>query len=368
MKKKIMLLSMAILLGAGAVRMMPTEQNTIVKEVYANEEKIVVIDDLGREVEIPANLERIVVADLPGLVHTYYAVNGSTEGLVGGPKDNALTNNLLPSLYPEVSEISTSFKQSADLNIEELLTLKPDLILYRADIPETVEMIQNTGVPCVAFRTFNLDNGNTITPVASWYDMIATILGKETNSGKLSKYAHQSVGFVQSRIWDIPQEKTMAYMTFTPEALKIAGPGVFGSFWSEIIHVEDLGMDFKSSYTVISIEELYKLDPEIIFSCFSSMTPEEIMSNPLYANLTAVKNGAVYEAPEGVFTWYGSSTDVPVSAIWHAKMAYPEEFADIDVVEITERYYKEMYEYTLTEQDIQDLFTSSLEQSRKLED
>lgn len=322
--------------------------------------KKIIVDDLGLTVEIPDNLERIVIADLPPLVHTFYVVNGSTENLAGALSENSIENTLLPIVFPEMKEVSSDFRKNGVLNIEELLSLEPDLILYRSDTPENTEMIQKTGIPAVAFQTTNGDNGNVVTPVASWIRMIADILDKDISHMDVELQAYESMGFVQSRLWDVEEKADTAYLTISEENINIIGAGQFGPFWSEIMHANDLGGNsFKGSQS-ISIEQLYELDPDVIFMSFSSITAEDFMNNPKYANLKAVENGRVYEAPQGIFTWFGPSTDIPLSFLWHAKLTYPEYFEDIDLVEITKTFYKDMYDYTMTNDDIEFLFKNSL--------
>lgn len=321
----------------------------------------VLVDDLGISVTIPDKVERVVIADLPPLVHVYYTVKGSTEGLVGAYADNSILNTLLPSVYPELLTLESGFSTGGNVNIEEMLSLEPDVIFYRADNPERAALIQATGVPAIAFQTFTNDNGNTITPVQGWVDFMSFVLEVETDTTVYTQRAFESIGFIQSRMWDL-EPITSAYMNFTPEAMTIAGDGLFGGFTSSVINTNDLGVEITKGNQVISVEELYNLNPEIIFLSVGSQSAEEVLAMPELAELDAVKNGRVYAAPAGIFTWYGPSLDVPVALIWHAKLAYPEIFADVDVVEWTTEHYQETYGYSITQEDLEYLFANGLEE------
>lgn len=321
----------------------------------------ILVDDLGNEVEIPETLERIVIADLPPLVHAVYAVNGGTEGIIGAPTTYALEENLFPTVYPEVLELETGFRKGGDINIEELLSLQPDLILYRADNAESAKLIQDTGIPAVAFQTTNGDNGNVITPVASWIEDLSFILGKDENSLDVEQKAYEAVGFVQSRVWDIKEQEKSAYLTAGVESIKMLGDGQFGNFWAQVSHTYDVGAADFSGSKEVSIEQLYTYDPDIIYLGLGSISAEEFLKDPRFQNLTAVKEGRVYRAPEGLFSWYGPSTDIPLAFLWHAKLAYPEQFEDVDLVSLTKDYYKTNYDFELTQENLEFLFTNSLE-------
>lgn len=323
-----------------------------------------VTDDLGYDVILPEEINRIVIADLPPLVHAYYMVNGSVDGLVGAPENNALVDTMLPVVYPEVKELETGFRAGGELNMEELLALEPDVIFYRSDNEKTGELIRGTGVPAVAFQTFNNDNGNTVSAVEGWLKMLGEILGKEENTQEVIDMAYQRIGFIQSRMWDIPEDEKvkMLYLTSTSkEQIKVSGEGLFGLFWATIAGAEDMSEGDLKGAKVISMEQLYTYNPEVIFMVFSSLTPEDMYNDPNFAEIEAVKNHRVYQAPLGIFTWYGPSTDVPLSFLWHAIMLYPEVFEDVDLVEMAKEHYTEHYDYILTDQDIEFMFGDSLE-------
>ena len=330
----------------------------------ASETTRLVIDDLGYEVVLPKKVKRVVIADLPPLVHAYYVVNGGVDGLIGAPANNAILNTMLPTIFPEVINLETGFRDGGDLNMEELLSLEPDVILYRSDNEKTGEMIRNSGVPAVAFQTFNGDNGNTVTAVESWLKTLGEILDKEEQTQKITDESYKMMGLVQSRMWDIPEEDKvkMIYLSSTSkEQIRVSGKGLFGRFWAEIAEGIDVSGDDIKGAKNISMEQLYTYNPEVIFMVFSSLTPEDIYNDPSYAEIEAVKNHRVYAVPSGVFTWYGPSTDIPLSFLWHAIMLYPEFFEDIDLIEVTKEYYMDNYNYKITDADIKYLFTNSLE-------
>lgn len=330
----------------------------------ASESRKIIIDDLGYEVILPKEISRIVIADLPPLVHAYYVVNGSVDGLVGAPSNNAITNTMLPRIFPEVHNLESGFREGGNLNMEELLSLNPDVILYRSDNDKTGEIIRNSGVPAIAFQTFNGDNGNTVTAVESWLKTLGELLDKEEKTQKITGESYKMMGLVQSRMWDILEEDKvrMIYLSNTSkEQIRVSGKGLFGRFWAEIAEgIDASGDDIKGAKN-ISMEQLYNYNPEVMFMVFSSLTPEDIYNDPAYAEIEAVKNHRVYAVPSGVFTWYGPSTDIPLSFLWHAMMLYPESFEDIDFIELTKTYYKDNYNYEMTENDIMYLFTNSLE-------
>lgn len=337
--------------------------NTSVEDSYW---PVTVIDDLGYEITINEKPQRVVIADLPPLVHTYYVANGGMDGLIGAPTDNALVDTMLPIVYPSTADLETGFRENGDINIEELMALEPDLILYRSDNAETAEIIRGTGVTAVAFQTYTVHGGNTVNAVSSWLDKLGKILGKEERAEEIKEKSYEMMGLVQSRMWNINEEDKTSMLYFNglsieDDRLNVSGNGLFGKFWAEIAEADDLGSKDINGAKVIDIEQLYTYNPDVIFLTFSKSKPEDLYADPLYAELNAVKEKRVYNAPLGMFSWYGPSTDVALSFLWHSKILYPEAFEDINVVELTKEHYKDLYDYDLTEDDINFLFGNSLE-------
>ena len=98
----------------------------------------IVVDHTGREIEIPAEINRIVISSLLPLPSVYSLFEGSAEKLVGIHPSSmaAAENSILPKVVPDILDVNTDFLQGGELNIEELLNLKPDVVFYSANNTE----------------------------------------------------------------------------------------------------------------------------------------------------------------------------------------------------------------------------------------
>ena len=73
--------------------------------------------------------------------------------------------------------------------------------------------------------------------------------------------------------------------------------------------------------------------------------------------VNAVENQRVYKMPLGMYRSYTPGVDTPVTLLWLAKTAYPELFADIDIIQETKDYYSEVFGITLTDEQAASIFT-----------
>ena len=85
------------------------------------------VDCIGREVEVPENVEKI--AALYSFAGYAVGLLGRGNDLVGVP-DGLQRDKLLIEIFPEVARASVPRKGGA-INAEELMRIKPDLVIVR---------------------------------------------------------------------------------------------------------------------------------------------------------------------------------------------------------------------------------------------
>ena len=65
------------------------------------------------------------------------------------------TVGILGELFPEILEADTSFMQGADLNIEALLALDPDVVFCSSGNREMIAALENAQIPAVGISPAN---------------------------------------------------------------------------------------------------------------------------------------------------------------------------------------------------------------------
>ena len=65
----------------------------------------------------------------------------------------AAQNSYLINVYPEIADVDTSFVENGEVNIEQLLSLEPDVVFYAAGNTDERAMYDNAGIPAVGFST-----------------------------------------------------------------------------------------------------------------------------------------------------------------------------------------------------------------------
>lgn len=160
---------MLALTGITACGNTKTEQKSESKEVtqaekkeekteetkYENKKVRTITDHAGNEVEVPEKIERIVIDQIP-ILSTYMAYHhGKAPYIVGyaGSLKQVISNTVLKDIAPELLDSQNTVQAQSDINIEEIMKLKPDVIFYNASNKEHYETLKKTGIPCVGFAT-----------------------------------------------------------------------------------------------------------------------------------------------------------------------------------------------------------------------
>ena len=107
----------------------------------------------------------------------------------------------------------------------------------------------------------------------------------------------------------------------------------------------------------ISLEQVIVWDPDIIV--IDSGNVSEILQDPHWQTIRAVKTRNVVLEPEGIFKW---SRPNPESAalypLWLAKTAYPEKFTNVSIGDTVHDFYKEFFDYNLTQDELSGILPS----------
>ncbi len=376
MKKRVVLLFMLLLLSLALLACAPegTQQNgdDLLDDQQTSEEdgevadEITVVDHNGNTVTLPKEINRIVVADIYPLPSVITVMLGSAEKLVGihPVSMSAAENGLLSDLYPEILNADTSFMQGSDLNVEELLLLKPDVVFYSAENTQLGQNLTNAGFAAVAVSASKWDY-DILETYRQWIALLSQIFPNNDISDKVDQYSQETYDLVQQRTADIEDRKEILFLfKYDETQIVTSGKHFFGQFWCDAVGgvnvAEEITVD--NDNAVINMEQIYAWNPEVIFiTNFTPTQPEDLYQNAIgtddWQNIQAVQDKQVYKLPLGIYRSYTPGVDTPITLLWMAKAVYPDLFEDIDIEQEVADYYQELYGIQLTDEQIGQMFT-----------
>lgn len=326
----------------------------------------VIVDHLGIEVEVPYEVNRIAVGNILPLPSVLTVFFDSAEKIVGMSPNSmsAAENGLLGELYPEILDVETAFMNGTDINLEELMKLEPDVVIYSASQPEQGEQLRNAGFAAVALSV-NKWEYNAIETLNQWIALLSEIFPDNDKTEIVAKKSEEIYNLVQERVAEIPEEeRERVYFLFkyTDTSMQTSGSKFFGQFWADAVGAINVAEEIETDNQVdANMEQVYAWNPTVIYiTNFTSAQPEDLYNNTIgnydWSAIDAVQNEKVYKMPLGMYRSYTPGADTPVTLLWFAKTTYPELFEDIDIVQETKDYYKEVFGVELTDEQAASIF------------
>ena len=331
----------------------------------------VIVDHLGIEVEVPYEVNRIAVGNILPLPSVLTVFFDSAEKIVGMSPNSmsAAENGLLGELYPDILKAETGYMNGTDINLEELMKLEPDIVLYSASQPEQGEQLRNAGFAAVALSV-NKWEYNAIETLNQWIGLLSEIFPDNDKTEVVAKHSDEIYNMVQERVADIPEEereRVFFLFKYSDTDMETSGSKFFGQFWADAVGAVNVAEEITTDNQVAAnMEQVYKWNPTIIFiTNFTAAQPDDLYNNTIgnydWSAVDAVKNQKVYKMPLGMYRSYTPGADTPVTLLWFAKNTYPELFEDIDMIQETKDYYKEVFGVELTDDQASAIFEPNAE-------
>ena len=303
---------------------------------------ITVTDTLGRSVEVPAKVSRIVAVG-PGALRLVVYLNASD--MVVGVEDFEKRYNFgRPYIiaHPELRELPTVGPGGPGKlpDFEALIGLKPDVIFITYVDGKTADDIQaKTGIPVVVLSYGQLATFEDEELFKS-LELAGRILGREER-------AREVVNFIRA-IQDDLMKRTAGV---EPKTVFVGGIGYKGAHGIEsteaeyppfiVVHARNVADELGKGHQFIDKEKLLEWQPEYIFIDEGGLKLilDDYSKNPdFYASLRAVKNGNVY----GILPYNFYTTNVGTAladAYFIGKVLYPERFSDVDPAKKADEIY-----------------------------
>lgn len=332
--------------------------------------KITIVDNNGDKVTLPKDVKRIVVTDILPLPSVLCSFFGSAEKIVGiSPVSmSAAKNGLLGQLYPKILKADTSFINGSEVNNEELMKLKPDVVFYNASSKELGTQLKNSGFNAVAVSV-NKWNYNAIETLNNWVALLSQIFPKNDKTETVKNYSNKIYDMVHKRVSGIPASKrarVFFLFQYSDTTITTSGRLFFGQWWADAIGAVNVAEELKTDNSVnVNMEQIYKWNPGIIFMTnFTSAHPKDLYKNAVgtydWRKISAVQNKKVYKMPLGIYRSYTPGADTPMTLLWLAKTVYPDLFSDIDFNQQVKSYYKKVFGVELTKKQVDSIFAPTL--------
>lgn len=252
-------------------------------------------DDLGREVTLEAAPRR--VAALTGSYADIWCTAGGRDTLVASASDAWTDFDL--GLGEEVANIGGAM----GVSVEELLAAAPDLVLASTNIPSNQEMLPALEAAGVDVAFFSVD---TFEDYLRMLEICTGLTGSPEAYQTYGEAVAEEIEAARARAAAALEEQGPKKVLYIRAAASVVKPkGSSGTVLGEML--ADLGCiniadQDQSLLEDLSMEAILAADPDKILIVLQGADPEpakaqlegEVLSNPAWQQLTAVREGRVY--------------------------------------------------------------------------
>lgn len=308
---------------------------------------ITIHDQRGQEVKLDKPAEKVAVTVMPAPA-IMAAVDGSWERIVGMNKSSikAADEGITGKIFTTASQTVPIAGDDFVPNMEAIIGLNPDVVIQWGNkTDDIVTPIESAGIPVVGLKY------GTQGDLEKWISMFGQVLGKEDRAQDIINTMHSEAAQLQKQTQALPNSPRVLQMSYNPSKLGVVTGKNYSQHVFDLINATNVAKDAVVDDSGVSPEQIIAWDPEVIFlSAFDTSTPEDLYNDARFADISAVKNKRVYRAPLGVYRWQVPCAESPLFWNWTAALVHPE--LDIDLPKKMREQIKFMYNYDLTQEDI----------------
>lgn len=312
------------------------------------------LDMLNREVKIPQNAKKVFSAS-PAMTILLYSL--APETMIGvNYRFFDIEKKFMLEEVANLPVLGSFFSSSNQSNLEKVLALSPDMVfmwdIIRQNGLHFEQALEKFDIP-VAYIS-----QNSIPQMLDALENMGVFLKKEQRAKELIAHAKDNLERVEKSVEnlkDTPRKRV--YLAQSQNGLTTE---CSGNMQSQIIPLvgginvhECEGLKKGSSRkTKITLETLYKYDPDVIF-VWDKAFFDSIENLGTWRNLKAYKNKQIYFSPISPFNWLSRPPSIMrfLGILWMHNKLYPEHF-DIDINEEIRSFYKQFLHLDLTDEEI----------------
>lgn len=305
------MLILTILVGCGTTKSgQPSKKDSQQRAETKTNQLMTITDATGKKITLTKQPKRIVSL-IPSNTEILYKL-GLGKQIVG------VTDN---DDYP--ADVKNKEKVGGfQLNIEKIISLKPDLVLAQSLISkDSIDQLRATGITVAVIK-----NPLSFEDVYQSIDTIGKLTGTEVNANKVIKSMKAKVQTVKATIQkhpDLKKKKVWVEISAPPDIYTTGK----GTFMNEII--TDIGASNAAGalegYPKVSEEEAVKYNPDVIILTYGGAKDiQKVLNRSAWKDVSAIRNKQVYTIDTNLVSRPGPRIAEGVEQL--AKIVYPSIF------------------------------------------
>ena len=311
--------------------------------VESKDNKVTVVDQLGREVELDGTPEKIVSSYY---ISTSLLINLGVQDKLVGIEAKAKTREMYKKVAKELIDLP-AVGTSKEINVEECANLNPDLVIIPTRLKEFIPKFEELKIPVIAIEPETLDQ------FKETVKLIGKAVGKEEKANKLVNYYDDTISKVKELNKNLT-EKQNVYLAGSDSVLKTCTSKMYQNYMFEVCGGENVTKELTDGYwTTVSVEELVKKNPDVIYMVgYASYSKDDILKDERLKGVNAIKNNKVYVFPSTLEAWDYPTPSSMLGILWLENNLHPDLYSKEDYIQDAKEFYKEFYDIEVSEEEL----------------
>lgn len=271
---------------------------------------------------------------LKRVVFTTYAENISALKVwdkVVGANDYVLKNELALKTNPNLKQIP-SVGANLDINMEKIISLKPDAVFMWAIKKDLAKFINEKGILAISFKPLTIDD--------IYRDLYhqGVMLGVSDRANFVKFKMQEIFLYIDESLKNVKDKKVVAFTWASPTTITSIN-SVVGDIISKIKGFNPFA-NLSTPYANVGLEGLIRANPDVIFIWDGAVYDESyFLENRQLKSINAIKNKRVYKIPS-YNSWGPRSA---ILALWMAYKIYPANFNEDEVKNMINSFNKDVF-------------------------
>lgn len=302
----------------------------------------IVKDMVGREVNLPDNVERIVTTYKSAT--QFVLALGAGDKMVGASVKSA-SQPLFTSLKADIADLPEVGSKRKGLNLETILETDPDLVILfpYGDGPEIAAKLKTHNIASIIIKPESLELIKETT------SLLGEVLNKKEQAKNIIDAYDNIIELVKVTSKLKTEDKKTIYFA-NSEFTDTVGEKMLQTAVIDYAGGINPAAQLKKGFVKVSAEKIISWNPDIVVvSQFFRESIESLQKENKFSHIKAFREKNIYRFPSNLEPWDFPSPSSYISVLWLAKTAYPEKYRDIEYEEVVNEFYNTLYGMTFEE-------------------
>jgi iron complex transport system substrate-binding protein len=309
-----------------------------------------ITDMMGRTVEIPSHVQKVVTIGSVPVQNTFIFALGKNGTIVNGLPDSFVKQGRWKYQYvfaPNLKGEPVMQASTYEPDIEEIMKVNPDVVFTMDQ--STVNTLDKSGIKVVYLSWVDAED------VKKLMVLMEKIYDRQDAAQNYVQFFDSTVQRVNVTVATIPDNQRPRVLYFLYSTMTV--PHKIGDWWITQAGGKSVTDAPRQTETLkIEPEQILAWNPDIIIVG----TPSEIdavYNDTRLSTVSAIRNKRIYIAPMGAHMWSYRGIETPLTVLWAAKLFYPDKFTDLDLEQETAVFYQKFFGYTLTPDQVKEILS-----------